>query len=826
MSAAAKALVVREAEYAQFLRVWFCTAGDDELLEVRPLHKRRGNPARPQSWHRNASTAERAVIDAVRNGDDVYVGVLPRMRERGTEDAVGGRRWVWADIDYGTIGHAKPAFYATKQDALDGLKRVSDELGAKPTFIVDSGGGLHAWWALQEPASDTEWREAIDRLNHAVNGDVCATDLARILRVPGTKNYKVDPPRAVRLLEVSECWTEIDRFLALPPLPEESAAPVLLKRERVAGVEGPFDRANDVPVAEVLLWLGVPMHREGKRIYCACPVCPGSDEGEMVVGGRSNVASCFGDCADRGKGRSYSPVDLVAAVKAVEPRVAVELLAAQFRFDAFATPKVSDEWEMFVPLDEPPRPRFPQGVLDGVFGRFVDELATETQTPRDLAAMLTLAALSTACARKFVVHPEGNYCEPVNLFVAVSLPPGSRKTAVFRVVIEPFAEAEREDAARRKEEQALALELSKSSENDDATGKKTGKKNGKKDSNEAEEKAPPLRLSVDDASPEAVSARLCEQGGSLAVLSAEGGGLFDMMAGRYAGERGAAIEVYLKGHAGDDLKVDRIGRAGELVVRPALTVGIATQPDTLRTLAARRELRGRGLVARFLFGIPASNIGFRTIGATPMEPRTRTEYKRLTRRLLAIKLKGDSVLDPWPYRLTLDESAHALYRETATRYEERQRPDGDLAMMPEWSSKLLGAALRIAGLLHLADHADDDEPWNIPIAENTLHRAIHLADEYLVPHARLAFSIMTDTEAVDTARRLLAWINKNSVLEFSVRDAHRALGGKGARDETVDPALEVLMNHGYVRSPEAIASEGRSKAGRPRGLKYLVHPKL
>lgn len=47
------------------------------------------------------------------------------------------------------------------------------------------------------------------------------------------------------------------------------------------------------------------------------------------------------------------------------------------------------------------------------------------------------------------------------------------------------------------------------------------------------------------------------QGGCITVSSAEGG-VFDSMAGRY--EKGANFDIYLKGHSGDPITVDRIGR--------------------------------------------------------------------------------------------------------------------------------------------------------------------------------------------------------------------------------------------------------------------------
>src|SRR5439155_9628523 len=94
---------------------------------------------------------------------------------------------------------------------------------------------------------------------------------------------------------------------------------------------------------------------------------------------------------------------------------------------------------------------------------FVDALTYSFQVPRDLPAMLTLGALSVALGGKFIVRPRRDYIEPVNLYLAVALPPGERKSGVKRMVCAPIDQMERElcEQAERKKESAKK-------ENDDA----------------------------------------------------------------------------------------------------------------------------------------------------------------------------------------------------------------------------------------------------------------------------------------------------------------------------------------------------------------------
>ena len=125
------------------------------------------------------------------------------------------------------------------------------------------------------------------------------------------------------------------------------------------------------------------------------------------------------------------------------------------------------------------------------------------------------------------------------------------------------------------------------------------------------------RLIVDDATSEKLGAMLAEQGGRIASMSPEGG-VFDLMAGLYSKNGMPQFGVYLMGHAGDDLRVDRISRKGEHVKRPALTMGLAIQPTVLEGLLENNAFRGRGLLARFLYSLPESRIGSRKIEPAPV----------------------------------------------------------------------------------------------------------------------------------------------------------------------------------------------------------------
>ena len=308
--------------------------------------------------------------------------------------------------------------------------------------------------------------------------------------------------------------------------------------------------------------------------------------------------------------------------------------------------------------------------------------------------------------------------------------------------------------------------------------------------------------------------------GRIALLSPEGD-VFDQMAGRYNQAAGPNLGVYLKGHAGDLLKVDRRGRPPEYVERPCLTIGLAVQPEILRGLASRPGFGGRGLLARFLYSLPESLVGRRQAGAPPVPLAVADRYT-IELQALAASLAVPAG-DDGPALLTLDQAAGELLLAFERDLEPRLAAgSGDLAHLAGWAAKLAGATCRLAALLHLAGHLRDG--WAQPIGANTLAGAIRMAD-YLVDHARAVFDLMGADPRVDDARWLLDWISRTSRTQFSRRDAHRAAPrGRFAKATELEPALRLLEEHGYLRRVDPEPSGDPRGRGRPASPRFLVNP--
>jgi len=482
------------------------------------------------------------------------------------------------------------------------------------------------------------------------------------------------------------------------------------------------------------------------------------------------------------------------------------------------------EWAPLIPLgDRRHLPEFPAYVLPDWVADQVYAVAEFTQTPVDLPGCIALAALSTAAGGRAEVEVRGSWREPVNLFTVTVLPPGSRKSAVFAAMTGPLLAAEKALVERTKpaivEAELAARVAGKTAEkaahaaaNADPAGRDTLLAEATAAAMNADAITVPVlpQLVADDVTSEEAASLLAEHSGRLAVLSPEGG-IFATIAGRYTGTPN--LEVFLKGHAGDMLRVNRRSRPAEHIDKPALTLGLAVQPDVLRDIADMPGFRGKGLLARILFALPENTVGRRKIGADPVPEPVATRY---TGNLAALVASLHEWTDPAVLPLTPEANQRVL--DIERQVEPRLAPTGAWAHIVDWGSKYTGAIVRLAGLIHLAQHLRDG--WGKPVTAQTIDKAA-LLGEYFATHALAAFDDMGTDKTTRHTRLALAWIERTNTTTFTKRELFRAVRSQIPTAADLDPVLSLLEIHGYIRP---LDPPTRTVAGRPPSPAFLVHP--
>ncbi len=480
-----------------------------------------------------------------------------------------------------------------------------------------------------------------------------------------------------------------------------------------------------------------------------------------------------------------------------------------------------DDWPDPVLPGQAKTPEIPAALLPSWCGDMAHAVAQATQTPPAMSVMFMLSTLATVLQRRFEVEPTEGYTEPLALWTNCAAPSASRKSAVMGALQAPLLRWEklegdrmRREIARANARRSVALKRIEKLRQDAA---KAGSDQEREDITkeiEREEldmpdelRAP--RLFVGDVTLERLQALLVEHGGRMAILSDEPG-IFLILSGLFNGGS-ANFDVALQGHAGSPLRVDRAGRSA-YVDRPALSFGLLLQPGILADVASSRRFRDSGLLARFLFAMPASLVGKRDVRQrTPVPEAVKSEYER---RLFEL-LDGYQDQTKELQRLTFSDSARELWLDFAQAIEDGLGEGRAFEAINDWCGKLPGAVARIAAVMELAEcglHADT-------VHECTMHRAIQLA-WLLVEHARAAFALLGTDEADNDAAFVLRWIRGEAVEEFRQRDAQKAMEGRFRSVERLKKALDRLEAGDVLRGFKRKNQRG------PATMIYTVNPRI
>lgn len=118
-------------------------------------------------------------------------------------------------------------------------------------------------------------------------------------------------------------------------------------------------------------------------------------------------------------------------------------------------PKVVEEWEPLIPFQKINTPDFPTDCLPAPVASFVKALAESTQTPEEMAGILSLGILATAFQSRYSVEVKPDWHEPLCLYTVAIAPPGERKSTVISALSSPVYDYEK----RRQEAEAAEVKM-------------------------------------------------------------------------------------------------------------------------------------------------------------------------------------------------------------------------------------------------------------------------------------------------------------------------------------------------------------------------------
>lgn len=212
-------------------------------------------PSKASSFHETPKAAAAHAVKTNANKENAYVGMGqfsdPPSSGRGTAARVTAVGGFWADVDFGPPDdvHKRRNLPPDEVSAMNLLKAV----GAEPSVVTHSGHGIQAFWLFDAPwiiesrEDRTEaakamrlWSDTLKLVASKFGWSLDSVhDLARVMRVPGTVNWKrPDEPVEARIVS--------------PP----SGQPKRWRRDELAGLMLPEElssgnRGGRAPVAKV-----------------------------------------------------------------------------------------------------------------------------------------------------------------------------------------------------------------------------------------------------------------------------------------------------------------------------------------------------------------------------------------------------------------------------------------------------------------------------------------------------------------------------------------------------------------------------------------------
>ncbi|CAK0777380.1 hypothetical protein WCLP8_560013 [uncultured Gammaproteobacteria bacterium] len=299
---------MRDHDYtvsSEFLAEFFGPA-TEHAVELRSLPNERGaGPNRPL-FGRDLTLVEDHCRRWDGTGRAMYFGVCTR-----TIGSPGGSRAdlaecpaLWAEVDTRKLGLDKAA-----------VRQAVVTLPHPPSIVIDSGGGLHFYWLLNEAidvrqgaenAAETEDAiiAVLKQLAGIMAGDTAVCDLPRIMRLPGSHNTKPEvmatngnQPALVTILSAD--WSRRHEFSDLVEWLDWQrpvvTAPVSPDKEKQASDDNPYlaaaARLGFKPPLDVekalaaMSYLGTGdagIHQTQLRVSASL-VAQGVDEDEIVT---------------------------------------------------------------------------------------------------------------------------------------------------------------------------------------------------------------------------------------------------------------------------------------------------------------------------------------------------------------------------------------------------------------------------------------------------------------------------------------------------------------------------------------------------------------
>lgn len=703
-------------------------------------------------------------VEQLKSMGDVYFTVglqkldLPNGK-RGTSETVIALPGVWVDIDVQGPDHKKRNLIPTMDAALDFI----NGLPLKPTLIINTGGGYHCYWMLKTPLlfSRPKTRQEAKHLSENFQKTIRlkaqeknwhidnTSDLARVLRIPGTDNCKSLPARPVHIVDAEgPRYTpgDIEKFISennrtktliTPPAafqpPKVETVPV---KEPDTVEEDDSDNINRKVVRELINRCDFLKHCRDDAAALSEPewykmICILSREagGPEAIHELSKPYPGYSKQETNDKilnalDRCISPITC-KSVRETWPcqkdcgvtcpiHLKKDILGEMGIQDASYTAyqpmepekDPDDEFsDMDLLKERTPDMLFPWDSLPPLLSASLKDLAEDMAVQPEMCAVTALGILSAAIGSNIEsVEAKKGYKAPVNIWTAILAETGGKKTPVIGRLMKPVHAIQKqlhdeyEDAHKNWVDRQKNNQDSKTKSNDDPEPKFQS-------------------IYTTDPTIEALI-ELLNNNEHGVMLNQDEMSAFLLGFNKYRGGKGGDREQYLNLWSATPIKIDRVSKQ-LYVYRPFLTLLGGIQPGKAKLLFGDDSFDD-GLITRFLF--------YRNddIYNDLTSHEWRVEHENLWARL--VQSLYTARYNP-KLKLKLSQNAWNIFMDYENYLTRRKQfdPGKFKVFLPKASNYVL----RISGILHAVEAAMNNQHMTLEVSAATVNRAVNLANYFL-----------------------------------------------------------------------------------------------
>ena len=466
--------------------------------------------------------------------------------------------------------------------------------------------------------------------------------------------------------------------------------------------------------------------------------------------------------------------------------------------------------------EDPLSVSFPTEAFPAGIEKYLKSVVAYSQVDTAMTFSAALATFALCMQGKYMVsYPSGNgWKEHLCLYLVIVAEPGETKSGTFGAVNRPIRAWQDEKRAdyeksrnlylqekQAKEEKQANLRKAIASLKTDPQEKQQYHEELKAITDELTEMQAPIspNFIVPDTTVEALADLMKKTGGSAGVFGSEGD-FFKIITGLYNHGMCNNLQLILNAYDGDKYTMQRVSREIHLP-RPLLSFCLMLQPNLYQETFANAELRGRGLLARFLTCAPKSMAGKRDKRSTAkLDAVNYVAYERTMIHFL--NLQQDSEKEP-PV-LTWEQDARECILTYMQKIENSMGKGEAMEKHKDFASKAGAVAMRIAGILHLLQtYSLEQIP---PISKETTEKAIKVHRFFFAEKLKEIREIETREDKLE--EKLLERIKKETILKekacVSVREIHQSLRSTRElkRKEDFELYLQALAEKNYIQVEE------------------------